>query len=285
MSTSSYQPSFTTEKGGGGTAIAVLSVAVIILIVVIVIGMVCGCKSASTPAPAATPSVVGAQKQVRTHLVPRKKPRHNNPVRANMSTTTTARARGTAAARIAASVPTTTGSSVPSLMAASEMPAMVTADAFHATSSTDVGTSEGNHVSTDAGGVSASDFNSQHYAMNPGVMSAASATDVSSMGKFMPNMAGGKPGGKGPVDPATGLPLFTPAKLVRSQMLGGFGKGSFLRQQQDPLSGYSRLGKNMSGSAHARKDLDVRRKQYTEARAANSGADPVLFQTSEFADF
>ena len=95
MSTSSYQPSFTTEKSGGGTAIAVLSVAVIILIVVIVIGMVSGCKAAPTPA-AVTQSPAGGQNQVRAHLVARKKPRHN-PVRA-----ANARARGTAAARIAA---------------------------------------------------------------------------------------------------------------------------------------------------------------------------------------
>ena len=99
----------------------------------------------------------------------------------------------------------------------------------------------------------------------------------------MPMMSDGVGKANGPVDASTGLPLFTAGKLMRSQLLGGHGAGSFLRQMQDPLSGYKRLGKNMCGAQNARRDLAVRRAQFNEARLADPNGDPVLFQTSEFA--
>jgi hypothetical protein len=142
--------------------------------------------------------------------------------------------------------------------------------------------SEMNESSTEAGGVSASEYSDNSYAMDPGMMTASSSTDIQGVETFMPMMSDGVGSSDGPVDPSTGLPLFTTGKLVRSQMLGGHGAGSFLRQQQDPLSGYKRLGKNMCGAQNARRDLASRRVQFNAARLADPEGDPVLFNTSEF---
>lgn len=145
-----------------------------------------------------------------------------------------------------------------------------------------VGESEMNQSSSEAGGVVASQYSDNSYTMDPGMMTASSTTDIQGVETFMPMMSGGVESKNGPVDPSTGLPLFTTGKLVRSQMLGGHGAGSFLRQQQDPLSGYKRLGKNMCGAQNARRDLASRRAQFNAARLADPEGDPVLFQTSEF---
>jgi len=142
--------------------------------------------------------------------------------------------------------------------------------------------SDMNSSSSEAGGVVASQYSDTSYAMDPGMMTASSATDIQGVETFMPMMSDGVGSDNGPVDPSTGLPLFTTGKLVRSQMLGGHGAGSFLRQQQDPLSGYKRLGKNMCGAQNARRDLASRRTQFNAARLADPDGDPVLFNTSEF---
>jgi len=136
---------------------------------------------------------------------------------------------------------------------------------------------------TEVGGTSANTYLDTSYSMASGMMTPSSATDIKGLDTFMPMMSDGVGTAGGPVDPSTGLPLFTTGKLVRSQMLGGHGAGSFLRQQQDPLSGYKRLGKNMCGAQNARHDLSVRRAQFNAARLADPNGDPVLFQTSEFA--
>lgn len=148
--------------------------------------------------------------------------------------------------------------------------------------SNSVGESEMNESSSASGGVVASQYSDSSYTMDPGVMTASSATDIQGVETFMPMMTDGVGSEKGPVDPSTGLPLFTTGKLVRSQMLGGHGAGSFLRKQQDPLSGYKRLGKNMCGAQNARRDMATRRVQFNAARLASSDGDPVLFNTSEF---
>ena len=142
--------------------------------------------------------------------------------------------------------------------------------------------SDMNSSSSEAGGVVASQYQDSSYAMDPGMMTASSATDIQGVETFMPMMSDGVGSENGPVDPSTGLPLFTTGKLVRSQMLGGHGAGSFLRQQQDPLAGYKRLGKNMCGAQNARRDLASRRTQFNAARLADPEGDPVLFNTSEF---
>ena len=148
--------------------------------------------------------------------------------------------------------------------------------------STAVDESDMNQPSTAAGGISASDYLDSSYAMDPGMMTTSSTTDIQGVETFMPMMSDGVGTASGPVDPSTGLPLFTTGKLIRSQMLGGHGAGSFLRQQQDPLAGYKRLGKNMCGAQNARRDLASRRTQFNAARLADPEGDPVLFNTSEF---
>lgn len=145
-----------------------------------------------------------------------------------------------------------------------------------------VGDTEMNQSSTEAGGVVASRYADSNYEMDPGMMTTSSTTDIQGVETFMPNMSGGVGTENGPIDPSTGLPLFTTGKLVRSQMLGGYGAGSFLRQVQDPLAGYKRLGRNMCGAQNARKDLANRRTQFNAARLADPDGDPVLFNTSEF---
>lgn len=145
-----------------------------------------------------------------------------------------------------------------------------------------VGETEMNQSSTEAGGVVASAYTDSNYEMDPGMMTTSSTTDIQGVETFMPNMSGGVGTENGPIDPSTGLPLFTSGKLVRSQMLGGYGPGSFLRQVQDPLAGYKRLGRNMCGAQNARRDLANRRTQFNAARLANPDGDPVLFNTSEF---
>lgn len=121
-----------------------------------------------------------------------------------------------------------------------------------------------------------------NYAMDPGMMTVSSPTDIKGIETFMPNMEGGVETKNGPVDPSTGLPLFTTNKLVRSQLLSGHGAGSFLRQEQDPLSGYKRLGKNMCGAQIARADLERRRAQFNAQRIKDPSDDVVIFNTSEF---
>jgi hypothetical protein len=149
-------------------------------------------------------------------------------------------------------------------------------------SSIAIGEGEMNGFSSEAGGVVASAYSDGNYEMDPGMMTTSSTTDITGLDTFMPNMGGGVGTDKGPIDPSTGLPLFTSGKLVRSQMLGGHGAGSFLRKVQDPLSGYKRLGLNMCGSQNARKDMEVRRKQFNAARLADPNGDPLLFNTSEW---
>lgn len=158
------------------------------------------------------------------------------------------------------------------------------ADSLHPVSSSshEVGENDMVQSSTGAGGVVASAYADTSYTQDPGMMTTSSTTDIQGIETFMPNMSGGVGGSNGPVDPSTGLPLFTTGKLVRSQLLGGHGAGSFLRQEQDPLAGYKRIGKNMCGAQNARRDLATRREQYNAARLADPNGDPVLFNTSDF---
>jgi hypothetical protein len=166
-------------------------------------------------------------------------------------------------------------------MALTAMPNVDSSLGMVQTSNT-VGESDVSNSSSESGGTVTSEYSDGSYAMDPGMMTASSTTDIQGVDTFMPMMSGGVGSANGPIDPSTGLPLFTTGKLQRSQMLGGHGAGSFLRQQQDPLSGYKRLGKNMCGAQNARHDLASRRVQFNAARLANPDADPVLFNTSEF---
>lgn len=135
----------------------------------------------------------------------------------------------------------------------------------------------------ESGSASVNQYTDNSYTMDPGMMTTSATTDVQGIETFMPMMTGGVGGKDGPVDPSTGLPLFTTGKLVRSQLLGGHGAGSFLRQQQDPLAGYAKsVGRSMCGSQAARENIAARRTQFNAARLADPNGDPVLFNTSEF---
>lgn len=194
---------------------------------------------------------------VRAHAVSQPStPHHPRPVRGDFSS-------------LSAPLPST------QLMASTTMSDLDSALEKIPSSSSAIGDADMNRVTTDVGGISANSYSDTNYTM----MSAASPTDVQSIQSFMPLMNDGV----NETDPTTGLPLLTTGKLIRSQLLGGHGPGSFLRQQQDPLSGYRRLGKNMCGAQSARRDLAVRRAQFNQARLNDPSGDPVLFQSSEFA--
>ena len=145
-----------------------------------------------------------------------------------------------------------------------------------------------NHMATattEFQGSTASAYMDTNYLQDAGMMTPSTATDIKGLQTFMPYMGGGVGSEEkdGPVDPETGLPLFTTGKLVRSQLLGGIGSGSFLRQQQDPLSGYRKnVGRLLCGAQRGRRDIEMRRKQFNAARLEGDG-DPVLFNTGEFA--
>lgn len=169
------------------------------------------------------------------------------------------------------------------LMSAPEMPDLDLSLQMMNSASANIGDSDMNRTTTEIGGISANPYADFNYRMDAGAMSPAAASEIQGIQSFMPLMNDGVNQETGPIDPTTGLPLLTTGKLIRSQMLGGHGAGSFLRQQQDPLSGYKRLGKNMCGAQSARRDLALRRAQFNEARLADPTGDPVLFQSSEFA--
>lgn len=155
------------------------------------------------------------------------------------------------------------------------------------TSSQDLGDSAADSSSTETQGTTQNYYSDSNYLQDPGMMTPSTATDIKGLQTFMPYMGGGVGGGDsdGPVDPNTGLPLFTTGKLVRSQLLGGIGAGSFLRQQQDPLSGYRKnVGRLMCGAQQGRIDIETRRKQFNASRLEHGGDDdPVLFNVGEFA--
>lgn len=151
-----------------------------------------------------------------------------------------------------------------------------------------IGGSDWDMMSSQNQGTSANSYFDGNYCMDPGMMTPSTATDIKGLQTFMPYMGGGVGANNsdGPVDPSTGLALFTTGKLVRSQLLGGIGAGSFLRQVQDPLSGSSKIGRFMypcKGTIQQREDWDVRRQQFNAARLESNDGDPVLFNTSEFA--
>lgn len=159
-------------------------------------------------------------------------------------------------------------------------------------SSSIIGEAQMDIMTTETAGTSIDAFQDTNYLMDPGMMTPGGASDVMGLQTFMPYMGGGvgendnQNNGDvgGPVDPNTGLPLFTTGKLIRSQLLGGHGAGSFLRQVQDPLSGYRKsVGKNLCGVQQARRDVEIRRKQLNAARLEHPDADPILFNTSDFA--
>ena len=299
---------------GGNTSVIVLTVAVIVLIVVVLACVLCNMAS-----PTSTGGVASTSLGARISRVFKRKPakkalganarnaklspsaikRHaaraainNKRVPGQQSHRARANGRRRYAGAVAnpAAMPQYAPNYVPpaplpasQLMVQNDMPEMDDALSFTVSASNAIGDSEMDRATTEVGGNSSNSYMDSSYTMDQGMMTPPSETDIQGLETFMPMMSDGVGQANGPVDPSTGLPLFTTGKLMRSQLLGGHGAGSFLRQQQDPLSGYSRLGKNMCGAQNARRDLAVRRAQFNEARLADPNGDPVLFQTSEFA--
>ena len=140
-------------------------------------------------------------------------------------------------------------------------------------SSSNVGEVSQDIMSTEAYGTVAMPYNDTNYMEDPAMLTPSSSTDIKGIQTFMPNFEGtvgtlmkdGETGNQ--VDPSTGLPTFTPGQLMRSQLLGGQGSGSFLRREQDPLTGLRKaVGRNLNGPQLVRRDLEVRRKQINAAR-------------------
>jgi len=153
-----------------------------------------------------------------------------------------------------------------------------------------MGDADWDMMSSKTMGTSANAYSDGNYCMDPGMMTPSTVTDIKGLQTFMPYMGGGVGGADpdGPVDSSTGLPLFTTGKLIRSQLLGGHGAGSFLRPVQDPLSGSSKIGRYMypcKGTEQRREDFDIRRKQFNAARLESNGGDPVIFGNGEFSYF
>jgi hypothetical protein len=131
----------------------------------------------------------------------------------------------------------------------------------------------GSHMTSESGAMVAAPFQKSTYQTDSGV---ASPHDIKHINDFLPSTKGALQTKNGPVDPSTGMPLFTAEKLVKSQKLSGHGVGSFLRPEQDPMSGYKRLGKTMFGPQATRVEVERRRAQLK----AQGGE--ILWNTSEF---
>lgn len=292
-------------EGGNNTAVIALTIAVIVLIVVMLVCVLCNCCMSSSSGMTGGSSPTGLAARISNAFKPSKKgrsrlirspatsPRSQHAARApNNNNDNNNRVRRNVRMGMNGYTSSSAGSgNVPSApLPASQLMTQDVMDAnsgtgmdYMTSSSVAIGESEMARASTESGGSSANTYVDSSYTMDSGMMTPASTTDIQGLKTFMPMMSDGVGSAGGPVDPSTGLPLFTTGKLVRSQLLGGHGAGSFLRQQQDPLSGYKRLGKNMCGAQNARRDLTVRRAQFNEARLSDPNGDPVLFQTSEFA--
>ena len=144
------------------------------------------------------------------------------------------------------------------------------------------GIAPGNAMGTHQSQTSESPFSDVAYQQDPESMTPQSAADMTGLNAYLPNEAGATEDGR---DPQTGLPIFTPNKLRRSNMLGSYGKEGFLRQVQDPLTGYRKaVGKSFIASTQLQTDLTKRRAQFNADRAAGND-DPVLFNSSDWAYF
>ena len=169
-------------------------------------------------------------------------------------------------------------------------PQLNTPNTFEDTVETDLGhmptamggIAPGNAMGTHQSQTSESPFSDVAYQQDPSSMTPQSGADMTGLNAYLPNEAGATEDGR---DPQTGLPIFTPNKLRRSNMLGSYGKEGFLRQIQDPLTGYRKsVGKWYCSSNQLTNDLNVRRRQFNAERASGN-EDPVLFNSSDWAYF
>jgi len=144
------------------------------------------------------------------------------------------------------------------------------------------GSMPGNTMGTHQSQTSESPFVDGAFVQAASMMTPNSMADMTGRNAYLPNDAGLTEDGR---DPQTGLPVFTPNKLRRSNMLGSYGREGFLRQIQDPLTGYRKaVGKSFIASTQLQTDLTKRRAQFNADRAAGND-DPVLFNSSDWAYF
>lgn len=144
------------------------------------------------------------------------------------------------------------------------------------------GSMPGNTMGTHQSQTSESPFVDGAFVQAASMMTPNSLADMTGRNAYLPNDAGLTEDGR---DPQTGLPVFTPNKLRRSNMLGSYGREGFLRQIQDPLTGYRKaVGKSFIASTQLQTDLTKRRAQFNADRAAGND-DPVLFNSSDWAYF
>jgi len=144
------------------------------------------------------------------------------------------------------------------------------------------GSMPGNTMGTHQSQTSESPFVDGAFVQASSMMTPNSMADMTGRNAYLPNDSGLTEDGR---DPQTGLPVFTPNKLRRSNMLGSYGREGFLRQIQDPLTGYRKaVGKSFIASTQLQTDLTKRRAQFNADRAAGND-DPVLFNSSDWAYF
>jgi hypothetical protein len=128
---------------------------------------------------------------------------------------------------------------------------------------------------------SMSHFKSGLYTQDPAKMTPSTGIDNLGIEAYMPCHSDTTKSG---LDPQTGLPVFSTSKLLRSNQLSSRGMHGFLRQVQDPYTGYKKLGRRMFNSSQQyQTDIERRREQFNEARL--NGQDPVIFNTSGWAYF
>ena len=115
------------------------------------------------------------------------------------------------------------------------------------------------------------------------VLTPDTAFDSQGIAAYLPNDDGMT---TDQLDPQTGLPVFTAAKLKRANELGGRGLHGFLRPVLEIEDGYKRVvGKIMYPERYTRLDLQQKREQFNAARIADGRGgcmEPVIFNESEF---
>ena len=167
------------------------------------------------------------------------------------------------------------------LMASEYFPNTVNPQMTSLNSGQGVGLATNPIVAEGKSSTSSSLFTGGLYTQDPSMMTPSTGMDSLGIEAYMPSEKGATKDG---LDPNTGLPVFSTQKLLRSNQLSSRGMHGFLRQVQDPYTGYKKLGRRMfTCSQQYEADVNRRREQFNKARM--SGQDPVLFNTSGWAYF
>ena len=105
---------------------------------------------------------------------------------------------------------------VEQLTAPTYMPPIAGEKIGEPTSAQNIGDDQMATSSTETQGTTSNHYMDSNYLQDPGMMTPSTATDIKGLQTFMPYMGGGVGSTEkdGPVDPNTGLPLFTTNKSV-----------------------------------------------------------------------